>query len=484
MNLGLIRNLKIWQKILLFFQFMMLPALVIFFLLMISIDRINDYQKTILLDNVSGITAASNLKNTLLRMRELKAYYVHYGNLEWITDFNRNVESFNYWYEECYKTAQTEEERDILSTMSVDFTKYMNIHNKILNSVNSGNTLTAERLLLVDSHNVFEDIFTGCEKIVNQNKMLMAETEKKLQKYTAQSRKLAYATLTCFFLSGIALMIVLIRSIVEPIKEIEEASRNFSTGDSNFNETEMLKDRFTKMIESIKENQRKLVISEKRAAVGEIAAGISHELNNPVGIIYGFAEILVNKEKITESDREYIEDIFRESGRCKKLLKDLLDFVRTPEPCCIETDIADLIEETAGLILNQVKYKNVIIEINNTGTSVNAFIDPFQVKQVILNLLFNSCDAMNNEGRIIIRVENNEKFLTIAVKDHGQGIKPENLEKIFTPFSSTKSEGVGLGLAICRDIITKHNGTITAGGKFGEGAEFTICIPAVNHEDI
>jgi two-component system, NtrC family, sensor kinase len=266
------------------------------------------------------------------------------------------------------------------------------------------------------------------------------------------------------------------------IKAMEQASRDFIPDKSGQNEIEMLKERFEMMIKTINDNQRKLIISERRAAIGEIAAGISHELNNPIGVIYGFAQLLVGRPQITESDREFIEDIFRESERCKMLLKDLLDFARTPEPNYLETDIINLVEETAGLVENQTKYEKIKLEIKKTGDRHSAVIDPFQIKQVLLNLLNNSCDAMNNSGVISILIDNNNEALKIHVKDHGSGIKPNEIEKIFTPFYTTKEEGVGLGLAVCRDIIAKHNGTITVNRNYSEGAHFIIDIPADENE--
>lgn len=484
MSFSIIRKLKIRHKILIIFQFMMLPALIIFFVLMISTNKLNEYQNRILLENVSSITAASNLQNSLLRLRGLKAYYLLDGNYDWILDFNTNVESFNYWYEACFDSAYSEEERDILSAMSVDFSNYILIHDNIINKAKRGDKENARQMLLVDSNKSFEQIFNGCEKLINKNRLIITETETRLHRYTKLSRILAYITLICFFIFGMILIILLTKSILGPIRAIEQASRDFIPEKSERNEIEMLKERFEMMIKTINDNQRKLIISERRAAIGEIAAGISHELNNPIGVIYGFAQVLVSRPQISESDREFIEDIFRESERCKILLKDLLDFAKTPEPNYIETDIINLVEETVNLIEKQSKYEKIKFEIKNTGSRVNAIIDHFQIKQVILNLLNNSCDAMNNQGSIIILIDNNEKSLRITVRDHGDGIKSGDIDKIFTPFYTTKDEGVGLGLAVCKDIVAKHNGTITVNRDYTMGAEFIIDIPADNNEKI
>jgi len=131
-----------------------------------------------------------------------------------------------------------------------------------------------------------------------------------------------------------------------------------------------------------------------------------------------------------------------------------------------------------SLITNQSRYSKIVIDVIDEGTERYALLDHFQIKQVILNLLLNACEAIGNEGEISIYVKNNYESLMLSVCDNGPGIESVLAEKIFNPFFSTKPDGVGLGLAVCRDIISRHNGTIAVGDSVIGGAEFIITIPA------
>lgn len=286
----------------------------------------------------------------------------------------------------------------------------------------------------------------------------------------------------CFLILGVILVIIVTRSIVDPMEKIELASSGLIPVKSDKIEMERLRERFEMMIDALKSNQQKLIVSERRAAVGEIAAGISHELNNPVGIICGFAELLINKKTLTDSDMEYIGYINNEALRCKKLLGDLLDFARTPAPCYIPNNFRNVITETVNLIKNQEKYRNVVFTTVFPDGDAEIEIDAVLIKQVFLNIIINSCEAMEYRGNLGIDLSYTPSSVRVIITDEGPGIRDDEREKIFTPFYTTKTRGVGLGLAICSDIIEKHNGSIAVGGEPGNGAEFIITIPRNRNE--
>lgn len=476
MKLHAFRDLKIGYRILILFQFMMIPTIIIFTAMIIVTAKMNELQNRILLENVSSISAAYNLEKSILSMRGLKANYILNGDRRWLDEFDINLESFNFWYGESFDSAYTTYEQNILSSLSVDFSKYKSYHDRIVLLNDNGDKRAAVELLLNESTGVYKEILNKSEELINKNRVLISESEEQLKKYMIRSRYLSYGIIGFFLLSGFILVIFITKSITGPISDIVRDSRSFLPGNDEKNEMGLLKERFTSMIDEIKANQAKMIVSERRAAIGEIAAGISHELNNPVGIICGFTELLAGKSDFTEDDMEVVKDIHREALRCKKLLKDLLDFARTPEPCMIEADPAALIIETINLLKNQERYSGISFNFEADGMVGKICIDPFQIKQVMLNLLLNSCDAVNYSGNIRVSGATAENEARIIVKDNGRGIKKENLDKIFTPFYTTRSEGVGLGLAVCREIIEKHNGIITVNSEPGYGAEFIITL--------
>jgi len=482
MKLFRIRDLKIWYKILIIFQFMMIPVIMIFVVLLVITHKMQNVHGDILLENLTSITAAYNVENALLNLKELKTNYILDGDKKWLKEFDDKVESFNFWYNKAFQVANTEEERDLLSVISIQFSSYMKAHKDIIYLADSGRKDQAVKLLLIKSMKHYLAIYNGCEQLITSNRSAITESEGKLRSYIKNSRILAYIIIFFFIVLGVLLVILITKSIVDPIKEIEKASNNLMPVSTNKVEMESLRERFQLMIDAITANQQKMIVSERRAAVGEIAAGISHELNNPVGVICGFAEFLIQKKTLTDSDMEYIQDIHGEAIRCKKLLGEMLDFARTPAPCYIRNNLKNVIQETIKLLRNQDKYKMVQFKSACPDEDVEIEIDAVQIKQVLLNIMLNSCEAMDFNGTLNVTLNYFPFIAEVRISDDGPGIKEDQKNKIFTPFYTTKVKGVGLGLAICRDIVEKHNGSIEIGGEPGHGAEFVINIPRERNE--
>ncbi len=451
MNIKLFRDLKIGYKLLILFQFMMIPVIIMFIAFMIVMSKLNNIKSNILLENVSSIRAGYNLEKSILSLKGLKSYYILDGDKKWLAEFQSNMVTFNDWYRKSLQSAYTYEEQKTLSALSQNYYKYLDYHNKIISLVERGNRRAAIDCLLNSSSGVYSTILEESENLISINENKITEAEGQFLKYIEWSKFLFYVIIILFLIFGVILVLTTTRSI---------------------------NDKFKIMIESLTANHKKFVISEKKAAIGEIAAGISHELNNPIGIISGFTDLLANKPELTEDDREIIIDINKEAQRCQSLLKQLLDFAKTPEPCYVETNISELIDETLNLFNNQDKYKNISFNFIPSYNLTNIYIEPFQIKQVLLNMIINACDAVDYKGYINVKLERLGNSVRICIKDNGKGISKENIGKIFAPFFTTKLEGVGLGLAICKDIIEKHNGTIDVESEQGNGTEFLILLPS------
>lgn len=476
MRIAGFKNLKITYRILIGFQFMMIPAIMIFIVLFFMLHKVQDINRTILIKNLTSINAAYNVENALLNLKELRANYILDGNRKWLKEFDESVVVFNFWYNKAFEVANTDDEKDILSDMSLEFSHYLEAHKDILYLVQKGKRDQAVHLLLVKSMGHFNAIHHDCVQLIASNNSIISDSEKKLREYSSNSLYLSYAIIFCFIVLGVILVYLISKSIVEPIEEMVNASERVFPVDTDKTEIASLKQRFEMMIEAIKANQQKLIISERRAAVGEIAAGISHELNNPIGVICGFTELLLKRKEITESDREFINDINNEAQRCKKLLGQMLDFARTPAPRYIETDIKGLLNETIRLF-NSEKFRGVRISFIAPDDSPLILADAVQIRQVLFNLILNSCEAMNCYGDVDINLSYTESAAEILISDTGPGIGEDVMGRIFTPFFTTKAGGVGLGLAVCSDLIEKHNGSITAKNKNSRGAEFFISLP-------
>lgn len=231
--------------------------------------------------------------------------------------------------------------------------------------------------------------------------------------------------------------------------------------------------------EELRQMQEQLVRTERLAAIGQLAAGISHEIDNPVGVILGYAELLLDDLPPGDERREDVIAIIDECRRCKRITGGLLGFARTSSPRQELFDLRPLIQQTLASLRPQKLFREILVDFPASGPALPLVGDADQLRQVLVNLLLNAAQAMGGKGRIWVRAEAHEHLL-VEVEDDGPGIDEELLERIFEPFFSTKNrgEGTGLGLSVCRKLVEAHGGTLVAVAGAGGGALFRLTLPA------
>ncbi|HEX3043520.1 MAG TPA: ATP-binding protein [Bacillota bacterium] len=231
--------------------------------------------------------------------------------------------------------------------------------------------------------------------------------------------------------------------------------------------------------DKLKTIQAQLIQSEKMAAVGQLAGGMAHEINNPLGVILGFAQSIT--KRIPEADPLYrpLKSIEREAVRCKKLVGDLLTFSRAGKTQAEIIDINATIDETLSLIEAQTKVKDIEIIKDYTTAMPQITANKNQMQQVIMNLCNNAIDAMPNGGCLTICTRNNETQIQITISDTGHGMTEDVKNHLFEPFFTTKEigKGTGLGLSLCYEIIRNHHGIIEVESEVGKGSAFKLKLP-------
>ncbi|HPL64488.1 MAG TPA: ATP-binding protein [Syntrophales bacterium] len=222
---------------------------------------------------------------------------------------------------------------------------------------------------------------------------------------------------------------------------------------------------------------------EKSAALGRVAAGIAHEIRNPLAGIYTTVQNLENEFGEEDSRKSDLQTILQEIDRVERLIREILDLVR-PVPIHVEEfDIHNLLSATLSLIRKESAKKKIdlIMEFNAGKPSINA--DPHRLRQVFLNLVLNAIESIKGRGKIIIRTDdarrgrNERDWISISFQDSGRGIPPENMSRIFEPFFTTKSGGTGLGLPVSHKIIEDHRGMIEVESEPDRGAVFRVLLP-------
>jgi len=225
------------------------------------------------------------------------------------------------------------------------------------------------------------------------------------------------------------------------------------------------------------ESQERLVRSEAFAAVGEAAAYVSHEIKNPLMVIGGLARQVERTIEDGVAIKQKLQIIQSEVERLENFLGDLRDFTRPPMPSKQQVNLNDIIHEVDVLMQEQAKSQGVTLEEHLDPRLPALEADPNQMKQVLLNLVKNALEALDSGGRVVLSsgADNHEVWFT--VQDNGGGMPPEVLEKIFSPFFTTKEKGTGLGLAVIHKIIADHHGEITVHSTPDQGTVIRVNLP-------
>lgn len=230
-------------------------------------------------------------------------------------------------------------------------------------------------------------------------------------------------------------------------------------------------------ITEVKKLQRELMRSEKLAALGELSTGVAHEIRNPLGIIKAIEQTMKKELEGNEEAIKELEIIDEEVERANKVVKSLMEFGRPAKGEKILCSLESIIEDVL-MVANKYIMQHKVNVIFNKSDDTSSFIDKELIKQAFINIIFNAVQAMPDGGKLTISTSNvHGLFIKITFEDTGTGIKPENLEKIFNPFYTTKEEGTGLGLSIVHNIIEENNGTIGVSSKEGVGTKFEIMLP-------
>ena len=234
-----------------------------------------------------------------------------------------------------------------------------------------------------------------------------------------------------------------------------------------------------KDINDKKQMEQQIAQADKLAALGELSAGVAHEINNPLGIILGYTQLLLKEQSGFEEDLKTIE---KHVKNCRDVVSDLLSFSRKGSTEMSRLDVTKVINDVIKFLSNHTDFRNVGIILNlsqKEALMVNG--NEQELAQVLINLMINACHAVEKKGRIEISTEkSNDNRIFIEVKDNGTGIRKKHFSRIFDPFFTTKpvGQGTGLGLSVGYGIIRRHGGEITARNRKEKGAAFTISLPA------
>jgi len=277
-----------------------------------------------------------------------------------------------------------------------------------------------------------------------------------------------------------------IRQLNQAFKQVEQGDLDCSIGLERRDEIGQLVSGFNQMVQRLKQNQdleKTLHRRERLGSLGQMAAGIAHEIKNPLNAINLTLQHLGDKLSLKAGEERqlyerYSQNIQRETARLGKIVDTFLNFARVSDLERSNVDLHGVIEDVLTLLASDAEKRGVRIERALSDEPLVRMVDPEKMKTVFLNLILNAIQAMPSGGRLRIATENpGGRPAVITVSDTGTGIAPENLDRIFDLYFSTKEDGSGLGLALAGNIVRDHGGEIKVTSSLGTGSEFTVTLP-------
>ncbi len=261
--------------------------------------------------------------------------------------------------------------------------------------------------------------------------------------------------------------------LAKKLLEIVETSRLRRSLDFQLSE-------LRKTYDELETSKNLLAQKEKLAKLGSLVTQVAHEINSPLTAVMGYANLLLNTEGLGHS-RQKLSLILGEAERCSRMISDILNYARESKPRFRWVTTQALVDDSLQVLAPELRHEKVYVRVDAPSRSVGLAADPDQMKQVLLNLLKNAVYATKGRAqrRISVEISGDAKRIRLIVRDNGSGIAPENLERIFEPYFTTKpgGEGTGLGLSVTADIVRAHHGKIFARSFFGENSAFVVELP-------
>ena len=431
-----------------------------------------------LLINIKRVQSDLNLKNTRYA-RSIDTVILNVRNMENMAD-------------KCFECHHSGDVLERLSDIRNDIDKYKGALSRVFTIRANISRLEAEE------DNAFR---TGENLILKVNNMISVASinlEKKTQSALgniADTKTILYILLAAGPLLAAVIAFIFMRGFTGQVNVLLEATRSLEKGNLDYR-IEGLRDEFgevaasfNKMAASLKEQMYKMQRAEQMVVLGELAAGLAHEIKNPLTGIKLSIEILAEKIFTSEEDKVFMLKIINEIKRIDSLIKSLLKFARPPKPNLMDSDVNDILNETVTFSLKHPSLSsetstsiNVLKHFDNSLPEIMA--DPMQLQQVFLNLLLNAIDTMKDGGTLFVKTsyDAGKNAVQIEISDTGKGIDEKVIDKIFQPFFTTKPKGTGLGLAITKRLIEQHGGDISAENNPGGGATFKISLPVKKEE--
>jgi signal transduction histidine kinase len=438
--------------------------------------------------NIIDFETAQELAVDLADQKGFVSYYFIDQNPVWLQELEKHRRNFREQIARAQSLAETEDQKVLIEKIGTEYTRFTALKDKVIAYYTEGEKEQGKRL-----HETIRPLFSHLLQLCGEYKELSIQSMKEASVTTSfQAGRLRVVAATAVFLAltlGILLAFVLVHDILEPVRRLARETIRDTQYRRNENDVRALKNGVHNLMEEydhtfseLEKSREHLLQAEKLAMVGKLAAGTSHSIRNPLTSVKMRLFSLGRSLDLTKNQQEDFDVISEEIGHIDNILQNFLEFSRPPRLKLQMVSPSEVVDNTALLLRHRLESCNGVLTVERVKPLPSVLADPEQLKEAVMNIVINACEAMGFGGTVTITeketlMPHGGSAAVIRISDDGPGIPVGIRQKIFEPFFTTKEEGSGLGLSIVARIIQEHGGSVTVESEEGAGASFVITLP-------
>jgi len=471
---------------------------------LLSAHRIGSLMQSMVTDNVGSVRAAEELEVALLEQRGfVSSYILDGGNDAWLEELARRKPGFVRWLARARDAAHTDAEREILGRLTGVYHQYNAKREQVITLYRNGNILEAKAILLGDVNSLYDQAYTLCEDLIAANERYIESSIARGRRETRRASLMVGLSVVFTSGLGVGLLLLFFRGVVRPLRRMAEDASLIATerppnvvpATSPQDELRAVGFYLQTLMSDVAEtrshlehSRAQLLNAEKLASVGKLAASVAHEIRNPLTSLKMRLFSIRRAVGDTPQCNDDFQVVSEEITRLENVIRNFLEFSRPPELKPRAYSISVLIDKTLELVGHWLREKNIRLVRGSEAGLPPVMADSDQIKQVFINLLRNSVEAISEGGEVeILTTLEQDKakrpMIAVRFRDNGPGIAGEIRDRIFEPFFSTKAEGTGLGLCIAAQIMARHGGRLELEASTDQGTTFVVWIPVAGSQD-
>ena len=450
--------------------------------------RIEAHITAVTEENMVALETAEDLQIALANQKGFVSYYFLDRNPDWLRQLGDYQQRFNLKLSEVQRLFKTPEQKDTIERIAEEYRQYVHARDKVIALYKTGAS-NAGAILHEEVRARFFTILELCEQFKSDNVREIMTARQESQAEAMKLRSIAVIAILANFCLALILATIVVKEILGPLRQLIRAVTHEDVASKKENVIKVLSHRVYDLLDNmdttqseLERSRENLLQAKKLAVVGKLAAGMAHSIRNPFTSVKMRLFSLERTLELTSDQQEAFDVISEEIRHIDTIVQNFLEFSRPPKLALQSISPSTVVDTVIQLLSHRLKSYDVQVKVVRDAPLPAVDADPDQLKEVLVNLVINACEAMVRGGRI--RIEElvakgpaGNRDAVIRICDNGPGIPPALHEKVFDPFFTTKEEGTGLGLSIAKRILNEHQGWIDIAPTDGGGTTVIVTLP-------